>query len=94
MAGTNNIAAPDTMMLKNGKIMKRRQDVDAVPILLFSECSSEHANQLMWSPWQQLEEVTGIQEQEETENQKKIRLNIFPLSVFPCIEEDSENGDV
>ena len=74
--------------------MKRRQDADAVPILLFSECSSEHANQLMWSPWQQLEEVTGIQEQEETENQKRIRLNIFPLSVFPCVEEDSENSDV
>ena len=81
-------------MLKNGKIMKRRQDVEAVPILLFSGCSSEHVNQLMWSPWQQLEEVTGIQEQEETENQEKTRLQIFPLSVFPSIEEENENDDL
>ena len=94
VAGTRNIAAPDTMMLKNGKIMKRRQDVEAVPILLFSGCSSEYANQLMWSPWQQLEEVTGNQEQEETENQKKIRLQIFPLSVFPSIEDDNTNDDL
>ena len=94
LAGSRNIAAPDTMMLKNGKIMKRRQDVEAVPILLFSGCSSEHANQLMWNPWRQLEEVTGIQEQEETENQKKIGLQIFPLSVFPSIEVEIENDDL
>ena len=94
VAGTSNIAAPYTMMLTNGKIMKRRQDVEAVPILLFSGCSSEHANQLMWSPWRTLEEVTGIQEQEETENQKNIRLEIFPLSVFPSVEEDSEIDDL
>ena len=31
VAGTSNVAAPDTMMLTNGKIMKRRQDVGAVP---------------------------------------------------------------
>ena len=61
---------------------------------LFSGCSSEHVNQLMWSPWQQLEEVTGIQEQEETENQEKTRLQIFPLSVFPSIEEENENDDL
>ena len=93
VAGTCNITAPETMMLKNGKIIKRRQDADAVPILLFSGCSSKHGNQLMWSSWQQLEEVTGIQEQEETDNQKKIRLQIFPLSVFPTVEE-SESDDM
>ena len=38
VAGTSNVVAPETMMLKNGKILKRRQDVDAVPILLFSGC--------------------------------------------------------
>ena len=94
VAGTSNISAPEAMMLTNGKIMKRRQDVEAVPILLFSGCSSQHANQLMWSPWQQLEEVIGIQEQEETENQEKTRLQIFPLSVFPSIEEENENDDL
>ena len=94
VAGTSNVAAPETMMLKNGKILKRRQDVDAVPILLFSGCSSEFGNELMWSSWQNLEEVTGIQEQQETEQQKKTRLQLFPLSVFPSVEEDSDSNDV
>ena len=93
VAGTSNIAAPDTMMLTNGKIMKRRQDVEAVPILLFSGCSSEFGNQLMWSPWRQLEEVTGIQDEQETEQQKEIRLQIFPLSVFPSVEQESADSE-
>ena len=94
VAGTSNVAAPETMMLKNGKIMKRRQDVEAVPILLFSGCSSEFGNELMWSSWRKLEEVTGIQEGQETEQQKKTRLQVFPLSVFPSVEEDSDCNDV
>ena len=94
VAGTSNVAAPETMMLKNGKIMKRRQDVEAVPILLFSGCSSEFGNELMWSSWRKLEEVTGIQEGQETEQQKKTRLQVFPLSVFPSVEESSDCNDV
>ena len=92
VAGTSDIAAPDTMMLKNGKLMKRRQGVHAVPNLLYSGCTSKHGNQLMWSHWQHLEDVTGEQDEEETENQKKVRLEIFPFSVFPIVKEDS--GDV
>ena len=94
VAGTCNTAAPETMMLKNGKIMKRRHDVEAVPILLFSGCSSDFGNELMWSSWRKLEEVTGIQEQQETEQQKKTRLQLFPLSVFPSVEKDSDSDDV
>ena len=94
VAGTSNVAAPETMMLKNGKIMKRRQDVEAVPILLFSGCSSEFGNELMWTSWRKLEEVTGIQEGQETEQQKKTRLQVFPLSVFPSVEESSDCNDV
>ena len=94
VAGTSNVAAPETMMLKNGKIMKRRQDVEAVPILLFSGCSSEFGNELMWTSWRKLEEVTGIQERQETERQKNTRLQVFPLSVFPSVEESSDCNDV
>ena len=72
--------------------MKRRQGVHAVPNLLYSGCSSKHANQLMWSHWQHLEDVTGEQDEEETENQKRVRLEIFPFSVFPIVKEDS--GDI
>ena len=92
VAGTSDIAAPDTMMLKNEKLMKRRQGVHAVPNLLYSGCSSKHANQLMWSHWQHLEDVTGEQDEEETENQKRVRLEIFPFSVFPIVKEDG--GDI
>ena len=91
VAGTCDTAAPETMMLKNGKLMKRRQGVNAVPNLLYSGCSSKHGNQLMWSPWQQLEEVTGVQDEDETENQRRVRLEIFPFSLFPIEREDSED---
>ena len=94
VAGTSNVVAPEAMMLKNGKIMKRRHDVDAVPMLLFSGCSSKFGNELMWSSWQNLEEVTGIQDVQETEQQKKTRLELFPLSVFPSVEEYSDSDDV
>ena len=92
VAGTCDIAAPETMMLKNGKLMKRRQGQHAVPDLLFSGCSSKHGNQLMWDHWQRLEDVKGEQDEEETENQKRVRLQIFPFSLFPVVKEDS--GDV
>ena len=93
VAGTSNTIAPETMMLTNGKLMKRREGVIAVPNLLFSGCISKHGNQLMWSPWQQLEDVTGIQEENETEDQKRVRLEIFPLSMFPIAEEENESED-
>ena len=92
VAGTCDIVAPETMMLKNGKLMKRRQGQHAVPDLLFSGCSSKHGNQLMWDRWQRLEDVKGEQDEEETENQKRVRLQIFPFSLFPVVKEDS--GDV
>ena len=94
VAGTCDTAAPDTMKLKNGKLMKRRQGVHAVPDLLFAGCSSKHANQLMWSPWKQLEDVTGEQDEEETANQKRVRLELFPFSVFPVVREDREDVDL
>ena len=78
------------MMLKNGKLMKRREDIDAVPNLFYSGCSSKHMNQLMWGSWSKLEEVTGVQDEHETEDQKKIRLELFPFSVYPIEAEGNE----
>ena len=94
VAGTCDTAAPETMMLKNGKLMKRRQDVHAVPNLLYSGCSSKHGNQLMWTPWRQLEEVTGEQDEEESENQRRVRLEIFPFSIFPVVKADCVDNDL
>ena len=47
----------------------------------------------MWSHWEKLEDVTGEQIEEETESQKSVREQIFPLSVFPILEDESEEDD-
>ena len=94
VAGTKETTAPESMVLANGKLMKRREDVNAVPNLFYSGCSSKYMNQLMWSPWRELEEVTGEQTEDETENQQKIRLELFPFSVYPTEGEDSEDENL
>ena len=65
----------------------------AVPHLLFSGLMSKHGSELMWSPWQNLEEITGDQDEKETAEQRRTRLQIFPLSRFSYIEEDSDEDD-
>ena len=47
----------------------------------------------MWTPWRFLEEVSGVQDEEETQEQKRIRLEVFPLSVFPYSGADSDEND-
>ena len=89
VAGTINTFAPKAMRLANDKIMKRRIEDKAVPHLLFSGLMSRHGSELMWSPWQNLEEITGDQDEKETAEQRRTRLQIFPLSRFSYTEEDS-----
>ena len=48
---------------------------------------------LMWTPWRFLEELSGVQDDEETVEQKRIRLEVFPLSVFPFSGADSDEND-
>ena len=91
MAGTVNLAAPVTIKLSDGKIMRRRQDGKAVPLLLFSGSISKHGNQVMFSPWRQLEDVDGSQDEEETNDQRRVRLKIFPCSVIPHDGEESDD---
>ena len=93
VAGTSDMFAPTAIRLKSGKIMKRKTKRKAVPHLQYLGTTSKHGNQLMWSSWQNLEDVTGNQVEEETEDQKKTRLEIFPLSIFPTIQEDSEDDE-
>ena len=92
VAGTQGDAAPQTIMLKNGKILKRRNSERAVPLFL-SGSTSKHGNQLMWTPWRFLEDLSGVQDDEETVEQKRIRLEVFPLSVFPFSGADSDEND-
>ena len=93
VAGTRNTFAPKAMRLANDKIMKKRTDDKVVPHLLFSGMMSRHGSQLMWDPWQKLEDVTGQQDEIETAEQRQTRLHIFPLSKFPYIDEDSGESD-
>ena len=93
VAGTVDLAAPVTMKLSDGKIMRRRQDGKAVPLLLFSGSISKHGSQVMFSPWRRLEDVDGSQDEEETDAQRSARLKIFPCSVIPHDEEESDDSD-
>ena len=93
VAGTNSTFAPKAMRLANEKIMKRKIEDKSVPHLLLSGMMSKHGSQLMWTPWQNLEDVTGQQEEMETAEQKRTRLQIFPLSNFPHVDEDSDDNE-
>ena len=93
VAGTIDTFAPKAMRLANGKLMRRRIEEQAVPHLLFSGLMSRHGSELMWTPWQNLEEITGDQDKNETEEQRRTRLEIFPLSRFSYIEEDSDEDE-
>jgi hypothetical protein len=88
VVGTENQAAPLCMKLTNGTIMQMRSGPKAVLRLLYSGAPGRHGNQLLWSPWTYLEDVSGDQEVEENNLQKETRLSIFPLSVFPSLSDD------
>ena len=89
VAGTEQTVAPQAMMMGNGRIMvKRSQESKAAIHLLHHGTTSKYANCLLWSPWQILEDISTNQEEEETDAQKNTRLSIFPMSVFPCVEEE------
>ena len=89
VAGTEETVAPQAMMMENGRIMvKRNHDSKAVIHLLHNGTTTKYANCLLWSPWQQLEDIATDQEEEETDAQKNTRLTIYPMSVFPCVEEE------
>ena len=87
VAGSGNHAAPLCMKLKNGTVMQMRSGPKAVLHLLHSGAPGRHGNQLLWSPWTYLEDVNGEQQAEENELQKRTRLSVYPLSVYPSLSE-------
>ena len=89
VAGLEGTTAPQMMLLTNERIAVRRsQGIRAAPHLLYHGKTSKYSNCLLWTPWQHLEEVKPQQEEEETEDQRKTRLAIFPMSKFPSSGED------
>ena len=93
IAGTD-VAAPQAIKLTDGRIMKRRsRGAFAVPLLLHSGTTSKHGNQLLFQPWSYLEDVSGIQDEEETQSQRSRRLQIFPCSLIPFAADGDEDDD-
>ena len=89
--GEDNLVAPQCMQLSNGTVMQRRVGQPAVLHLLYSGALGRFGHQLLWEPWQYLEDVTGNQADEETIQQKNTRFAIFPMSVYPSSLDDEES---
>ena len=90
IAGSADLWAPQTMMLRNGGIVKKR-DKKAALNLLAGGTTNKFSSMLLWSPWNKLEEVNGEQGEDETEEQKQTRLSVFPKSIFPVQMNEDES---
>ena len=89
--GEDNIAAPQCMRLSNGLVMQRRVGQPAVLHLLYSGAPGRFGHALLWHPWQFLEDVKENQCDNETPQQRKSRLAVFPKSVYPTNPDDEES---
>ena len=89
--GEDNIAAPQCMRLSNGVVMQRRVGQPAVLHLLYSGAPGRFGHALLWHPWQFLEGVKENQCDNETPQQRKSRLAVFPKSVYPTNPDDEES---
>ena len=88
--------APQSMMVKGEKILKRRENgANAVLHFLYSGILDRYGGQLLWTPWDQLENVKGDQDENEMLSQSRVKLSLFPMSVFPSFanEETTRNED-
>ena len=68
--------------------MVKRSGKDAVFHFLYDGKTRRHGSQVLWEPWQFLEEISD-QNQGVTEEQTRRRLEVFPMSQGEQ-DEDSE----
>ena len=92
VAGTN-IPAPQAIQLTDGRLMKRRQGANAVPLFEHTGTVSRHGVKLLFEPWGHLEDVDGTQGEQETVNQRMRRLEIFPCSLIRYAEDEDDDTD-
>ena len=92
IVGSTNSFAPQSIMVKGEQILKRREHVEAnaVPHLLYSGMLDNYGNQLLWTPWDQLETVNGDEDVNVTDNQARVQFSMFPMSVFKSLPNDDE----
>ena len=94
IAGDHNRMAPSSMRLRNGKIMVKREGVNAVLHLLYSGAVNRYANMLLLEPWRELEAIWCVQGELESGRQRQRRLDVFPMSEFKeCKDDDEDEGD-
>ena len=65
----------------------------AVPLFEHTGTVSRHGIKLLFEPWRHLEDVDGTQEEVETVNQRRRRLEIFPCSLIRYAEDEDDDTD-
>ena len=85
MVGVQGKAAPTSMLLKNGAVMKLREDKVAVPLLPSDEMNYV-TDVLLFGEWQTSDEVTEEAEVNDTplkeEQRRSARKELFPKMVY------------
>ena len=88
IVGGGDLRAPTSMILSNNIIMKKRSDTsNAVPLLLNYNALDSYGERMMFQPWRTLQELVEDQSEEDKEMQKQNCLQLFPMSVFPRVNE-------
>ena len=85
LIGVQGIAAPTSMLLGNGTVMKLRDNSIAVPLLPSDEMNYV-TDELLFGEWQAAEDITEEAEVSDTplrrEKRRTARLELFPKMVF------------
>ena len=90
VVGDEQLMAPQCMQLTNEDIMVKRSGKKGILHLLYDGRTRRHGSQLLWTPWQFLEQISDEnQDQDETTEQKNRRLEVFPMSK----EEQEDDSD-
>ena len=78
--------APLYMQLTNRKIMKKRTRADklmAVPLLMPHNTLGNYGERILFKPWRSKEELLNELSEEDKLRCKQVRLQLFPMGVFP-----------
>ena len=79
--------APKAMQLNNMIIMKRRTRNLPVPLLMFNNALDNYGEQVLFQPWDSLEQLTNVRTEEESRDRRRRQLELFPMAVFPREKE-------
>ena len=79
--------APKAMQLTNMVIMKRRTRDMPVPLLMLTNALDNYGEQVLFQPWDALEQLTSDRTEEEGRERRRRQLQLFPMAVFAREEE-------